>query len=230
MKIVWIGAAGVSVVAHVAFAAWVDTREPAPPVKRPATVMRFVPAKPKPKLVEPPPPPPPPPVAPARPRIVHAVKRAPAPVAPVPKAGIDADASASGDFATAAGPDLAAPVGGEVDHAPPAPPPPPAPPAPRGKRFVPEFKVTRLPTAKTPIHPELPAALRNAQRELHVTVEVEIDEAGRVIHVRVLGPAEPGLDTAVISAVERTEFTPALVGTQPVAVRYHIPFTFRVHG
>jgi protein TonB len=228
MKIVWIGAASVSIVAHVAFAAWVDTREPAPPVKRPSTVMRFVPPNPRPKPVEPPPPPPPP-VAPAKPHVVRAVKRVPAPVTPAPKAGI-ADASAGGDFAAPVGPDLAAPVGGEVEHAPPAPPSPPAPRAPRAKHFVPEFKVTRLPTAKTPIHPDLPAVLRTTQGEIHVTVEVEIDEAGHVVRARVLGPVEPGLDTAVIAAVEHTEFEPALVGTQPVPVRYHIPFTFRVHG
>jgi protein TonB len=227
MKIVWIGAAGVSVIAHVAFAAWVDRREPAPVVKRPATVMRFVP--PKPRSVEPPPPPPPPPVEPAKPRVVHAAKRV-VPAAPAPKAGIDPDTSASGDIAVAAGPDLAAPIGGEVEHAPPAPPPPPLPPAPRAKHFIPEFKVTRLPAPKTPIRPELPAALRTTQGELHVTVEVEIDETGRVVHARVLGRVEPGLDTAVIAAVEHTAFEPALVGTQPVPVRYHIPFTFRVHG
>ena len=228
MKILWIAAASVSVVAHVSFAAWVDAREPAPVVKRATTVMRFVPPKPKPKRVEPPPPPPP---VVTKPRVVRAAvtRPMPAPVTPAPKSGIDADATGPGDFTVDHGPAITGALGGEVDHAPP-PPPPPAPPAPRGKRFVPEFKVTRLPTAKTPIHPELPVALRNAQRELHVTVEVEIDEVGHVVHAHVLGHAEPGLDAAVIAAVEHTEFEPALVGTQPVAVRYHIPFTFRVHG
>jgi hypothetical protein len=34
----------------------------------------------------------------------------------------------------------------------------------------------------------------------------------------------------VVKAAELTEFEPALVGTDPVAVRYRIPYRIRVRG
>jgi periplasmic protein TonB len=228
----WLAAAAISIAAHASFAAWVDARELTPRPPRPTMQMQLVapPPKPAPKIVELPPPPPPPKLQPVR-KIVRAPVAAAAASPPIPSAGIAPDTSSHGDFAVAPGDGIDGVVGDVPTPAPPMPEPAAAaPPAPHGKRFVPEYKVTRLPQAKTPIRPELPEAFRAAQREAHVTVEVEIDETGRVVHARVLGQAELGLDAAVLAAVEKTAFEPALVGAQPVAVRYHIPFTFRVHG
>lgn len=234
----WIVAAAISLAAHASFAAWVETREvPARP-KPHVIEMQMQAPRPRPlpepapvKLPDPPPPPKKP--------VVHKIapKPVPAPVTPeVQKVGIDENKSSSNGLAVAAGGNLEGDVGtgNTMDKTPPAPEPPPAPPAPspapQGKHFVPEFKVTRLPQPRSAIHPELPAAFREAQREAHVTLEVEIDENGHVVHARLVGKDEFGLAAAVVAAVEKTEFEPALVGTQPVPVRYHIPFTFRVHG
>jgi TonB family protein len=153
----------------------------------------------------------------------------------VQKVGIDETTAAKDGLAVQTGGTLEGEVGtgNTMDKTPPqveAPVEPPAPKQTASRHFVPEFKVTRLPQPKSPIQPELPAAFREAQREAHLTVEVEIDETGRVVHAKVLGKDEFGLTAAVVAAVQRTEFEPALVGTQPVPVRYHIPFTFRVHG
>jgi TonB family protein len=230
----WIMAAAISLAAHASFAAWLETREPAKKIAPPAIEMQLSAPKAKPpKIVEPPPPPVVKPVA-------HKVIAKPHPAAAPPpefqKVGIDEDKSSTNGLAVAAGGNLEGEVGtgNTMDKTPPepeAPVAPPAPaPAPAGKHFVPEFKVTKLPQPKSAIRPELPAAFREAQREAHVTVEVEIDETGHVVHAKLVGKDEFGLAGAVLAAVEHTEFEPALVGTQPVPVRYHIPFTFRVHG
>ena len=232
----WLTAAAISLVAHASFAAWVESREPAKKPHRAPIEMRLAAAPkkppPTPKVVEPPPPPPAPPK--------HVVKKlAPAPVAvpEIQKVGVTPDPTNESDLHMAAGSTLEGDVGtgNTMDKVPPppeVPPPAPAAPAPaaQGKHYVPEFKVTRLPQPKSAIRPELPSAFREAQREAHVIIEVEIDEAGHVANAKLVGKDEFGLAPAVIAAVEHTDFEPALVGTQPVPVRYHIPFTFRVHG
>jgi protein TonB len=237
VKNLWISTAVVSLAAHGAFAAWIATKEPAKKPVRPAIEMRLAP--PPPKKVEPPPPPPPEPPKPqlvkklAPKPIVHA---APPQAAPpeVQKVGIDPDMDKGGPALAAGGTSEGTPgTGNTMDKTPAAPPPPPEPPAPAarpGKHFVPIFSVTRMPKAKRAVAPEIPAAFRDAQREALVVVEVELDEQGRVTGARVVRHAEFGLDDAALAAAKQTEFEPALVGTQAVAVRYQIPYRFRVRG
>jgi outer membrane biosynthesis protein TonB len=236
----WILAAAVSFAAHVSFAAWLDARQPAKKPARPAIEMRLAARpKPMPKLVEPPPPPPPEPI---KKPVVRKVIPKPTPAAPAPpppeaqKVGIDENATSKDGLAFSTGGTLEGEMGtgNTMAKAPPAPEPAPAPPAPapapQGKRFVPEYKVSKLPMPRSAIHPELPAAFREANREARLTLEVEIDETGHVVHAKLIGKDEFGLAAAVLAAVEHTEFEPALVGTQPVPVRYHLPLTLRVHG
>ena len=232
----WGAAAAVSVTAHVAFAAWVEAREPAPRTQpRPPVVMELA-AVARPKPVEPPKPPPPPPPPPKPVTIKKVAKHPPAAPPPPPEAprfGSDAPDTPGG---------LPVPKGDTMDAdpvadgqgkepAPPAPPPPPpAPPAPPAKKFLPAYEVTQLPRPKHRVEPEIPEAFRQAQREALVVVELEIDARGKVVSARVLRHAEYGLDDAALAAARQTEFEPALMGTTPVAVRYQIPYRFRVRG
>ena len=63
-----------------------------------------------------------------------------------------------------------------------------------------------------------------------MVIEVEIDASGHVAGARVLKHAEFGLDDAALAAAKQTVFEPALMGTQPVPVRFQIPYRFKVRG
>lgn len=235
MKVLWVTASVVAVGAHVALAAWVETREPPAKPHRPPIEMRLAPA-PKPPKAEPPPPPPPPP---PKPQLVKKLAPRPRPAAPseppppeAPKIGIE-DSAPAGEIAVAPGVSQEGTPGtgnsDTKDPAPPAPPEPPKPAAAPHSHFVPIYQVTRMPKAKHPISPEIPDAFRQAEREALVVVEVELDAAGHVTNAKVIRHAEFGLDDAALAAAKQTEFEPALVGTQPVPVRYQIPYRFQVH-
>lgn len=225
----WIAAAVVSTAAHAGLAAWVETTAPANrPRSRPPIEMQLA------KVVKPPPPPLPPP-PPKQPVLVKkVVKTTPAAPPPpeTPKLGIDPDSSApDGDVTVSAGTTLDTPDPGNSmkQNLPPPPAPMPPAPPPRAKVF-PSYEVTQLPRPKTQVSPEIPDAFRQAQREALVVIEVVIDVRGNVVDARVLRHADEGLDDAALVAARATEFEPALIGTQPVSVRYQIPYRFKVRG
>jgi protein TonB len=232
----WLIAAVVSAAAHVCFAAWVDGHAPARRTPPPPIVMELAQAPKPPPRVLPPPPPPPVVPPPKKPIVVKklAIKPQPAPADPTPpppetaKLGVPDDGP--GDVAVNPGTPDGDPDG-TADKAPPAPPapPPPAPAKPKSQ-FVPIYQVTRLPHAKHAVAPEIPEAFRQANREAQVVIEVELDAQGHVTGARVIRHGEFGLDEAALAAAKQTEFEPALVGTQPVPVRFQIPYRFRVRG
>ena len=235
----WLVAAVVSIAAHVAAASFISQHEATKPrIARPPIEMEIAEVKkppPPPEVKElPPPPPPKKPIVVKKivPKIVPPAVEPPPPAAP--KIGIDPENSANGSsVSVASGVSLDGEVGtGNVMDKtipPPEAPVPPQPPA-KGKRFIPSYQVTRQPIAKHPVQPEIPEAFRDAQREALVVVELEIDETGHVHSARVLRHADFGLDDAALAAAKATEFEPALMGTTPVAVRYQIPYRFKVRG
>jgi protein TonB len=161
-----------------------------------------------------------------------------APPPPAPKIGVSEDATAKDGLAVATGvtTDGTLGTGTSTDPtpeppAPPAPPPPTPAPAPRGPHVFKAFEVTRMPKAIHPAAPVVPDAFKEqAQREAVVVIEVVIDARGNVVDARVLRHADFGLDDAALAAARTTTFEPALVGTDAVAVRYQIPYRFKVRG
>ena len=247
MMRLWLLAIGISAAAHGAFASWVQQREPRKHHPKPPPIeMELSEPEPKPEPEpEPVPEPPPPPKPVLVKKIATKPIEPPPPAAPeppppeeAPKVGIAEDATApGGDMAVATGVTLDGEVGTGTKMEKPKDPPPPQPagqpggrPGGTGKKFVPIYEVTRLPKAKQAVQPDVPEAFRAAQREALVVVEVEIDARGRVMGARVLRGAGFGLEEAALDAAKRTEFEPALVGTKPVAVRFQIPYRFRVRG
>jgi TonB family protein len=166
-------------------------------------------------------------------KLVRAKKSEPAPKeapAPPPKVGVsEAELSPEGEMAVASGVTLDGVLGtgtgtvaktegvqggtgtGRVKH-------------------VPIFAVTRLPKAKSVVEPDVPESYRSRSRDIVVVLELDIDAQGRVEGVRVIRGAGSDLDRAVMRAAEETEFEPALVGADPVPVRYRIPYRIRVRG
>ncbi len=232
----WIAAGIVSAIAHVGFAALVENTEPK---KKPLPPIEMHLAKLPPKQLEPPPPPPPPP-APKKPELVKKIVKSLPPPPQTQRVGISKEATTdTSDVAVSTGvtTDGVLGTGTSMDKdlpppppEPPAPPPPPPPPAVKKMKFFPSYEVTQLPRAKSAAQPEIPAAFRDAQREALVVVEVEIDASGRVVSARVIKHADYGLDDSALAAAKQTTFEPALMGTQPVAVRFQIPYRFKVRG
>lgn len=233
--LLWTAAIVCSIAAHAAAAVWVGKpREIGrdKPQHRPVEIVLAEPPVPPPPAPEPPPPPPEPPRVERRPRPVARPVEPPASTPPPAAAGLPDDALSEGG-------DVAVPPGhfetgmlstGDLFGEAGAPPAPPAPPAPRATRYVPIYQVTRLPRPTRPVVPEVPEAFRDSRREALVVVEVDIDARGRVTAARVVREAGFGLDESALSAARRTVFSPAEVNGKAVAVRFQIPFRFRVRG
>lgn len=233
----WMIAAAVSAAAHVAFAAWVENAEPNKKARPPIEMsLAKLPPKPEPPKAEPPPPPPPPePPKPKQPKVVKKLSTPPPPPE-TQRVGVDESATTDkGEVAVSTGVTNDGVLGTgtsmnkDLPPPPPAPPAPPPPPPPKPK-FFPSYEVTKLPSIKKAVQPEIPDAFRRAQREALVVIEVEIDVRGKVVGARVLRKADFGLDEAALAAAKATEFEPALMGTTPVPVRYQLPYRFKVRG
>ncbi|HTK28478.1 MAG TPA: energy transducer TonB [Vicinamibacterales bacterium] len=102
-------------------------------------------------------------------------------------------------------------------------PPPPPPPPPRAPM--------RLHTGMEPprkivnVDPIYPIAARASRIEGVVILEAVLDEAGRVVSVRVLRPA-PLLDQAAVDAVKQWRFTPTLLNGVPVPIVMTVTVNF----
>jgi protein TonB len=235
----WVLAGVVSVAAHGAAGAFIETREPHKRIPRaiemhmqPVAKKQIAKPEPKPEPVKPPPPP-----KIVKPKLVKKLAPKPVPVMepeappPSPKSGTQPESLSENGLAVPDGTTNDGEPGTGTENAPPAPPAPPAPvePKPAGKKFVPIYQVTRMPKAKHAVMPEATDAFRQAQREALVVVEVELDAQGRVMAAKAVKKAGFGLDEAAVTAARATEFEPAFVGDQPVPVRYQIPYRFKVH-
>lgn len=165
---------------------------------------------------------------PARPRPPSRRPRPPR-ATPPPEVGVPAgELSSRGGIAVGVGTSLEGPLGSAVAAVAGAGAPPTA--LRRGRVFVPIYRVTRMPQPRHRVLPEVPDAFRSTGGEATVVVEVAIDERGAVLSARVVRGAGRDLEEAALAAARRTEFAPALVGNRPVAVRYQIPYRFRIRG
>ncbi len=61
-----------------------------------------------------------------------------------------------------------------------------------------------------------------------VTLQVIVDTSGAKHHVRVVTPLGYGLDAAAVATIEKTQFTPALVGGQPATVMFYLKENFSI--
>ena len=106
----------------------------------------------------------------------------------------------------------------------------PAPAAPAASRFLPPLLQRHFPAT-------YPAAARQAGREAVVTLEVLVNEQGRVDHVKLLRPAGAGpvdaadpaarlFDEAAVKAARHLVFFPGLADGKPVKVRVTYAYRF----
>jgi protein TonB len=78
------------------------------------------------------------------------------------------------------------------------------------------------------IEPQYTETARRVRLEGTVIVQAVIDEAGRVVDVKILKPLPMGLDKAAVDAVSRWRFKPATLYGRPVKVYYSLTVNFRV--
>ena len=165
------------------------------------------------------PPPPPPPAQPPNPPPMPAPPPptgGPPQPPPPPQFGLEeADLSATGDLAVAAGNTIM-----QEPEPLTVPPPPPLPPAPI---FV--DQVPRILRGEIPAYPD-----RAVERGLEGTVLVliTIDTSGAITAAAVEKSAGPDLDQAALKAARATLFQPPMRGGRKVPARFRAPYEFKL--
>ncbi len=94
--------------------------------------------------------------------------------------------------------------------------------------YVPFYLVEELPQALTSINPDYPEEARSLGVEGRVTMEIGLDEKGKVWEVTILKSPHPSLSAAARKAVLKTHFTPAKLNGQARAVKMQFSIRFRL--
>lgn len=105
---------------------------------------------------------------------------------------------------------------------------------------APTFPVNAAPTMISPVNvsvrfrervePEYPVMMRIANREGTVVMELEVDEAGRLLDVKLLKSAGAEFDSSAEAAIRASTFEPAMIGTTPVRAKVQVHIPFRLTG
>ena len=88
-------------------------------------------------------------------------------------------------------------------------------------------QVTQLPHFLYQVKADYPETAKRANIEGVVILQVDIDAAGGVKKVGLIQGLGYGCDEAALSAAQRSTFSPALAGGEPVPVRIRIPYRFK---
>ena len=166
------------------------------------------PPPPKTELAPPPPNEPPPPDA--------------KPSAPVMIGVTMSSTSSSGGFAAPVGNTLygAAPkVAPKPEDVKPYAPPP-------GGRYVPPYKVTKLPELLSEFKAAYPEEARKLGLEGQVVLRLTVDATGKVVRSALIKSAGHGFDEAALDAVKRFHFKPGTEGDEAVATEITYTYTF----
>jgi protein TonB len=97
-------------------------------------------------------------------------------------------------------------------------------------RYVPPFKVTRLPEKETEVEARYPEEARKLGLEGQVVLRLTIDAKGSVVLVKVVRSAGHGFDEAAVEALKRFRFKPAMEGSDPVATEITYTYTFQLEN
>ena len=111
----------------------------------------------------------------------------------------------------------------EVSDEPPPPPPPAPTPPPKPKTIVSGGVLNGKATSKPP--PAYPQIAKAARAAGTVTVQIVVDEQGRVISASAVS-GHPLLQQAAVAAARQARFSPTLLSGQPVKVSGVITYNF----
>lgn len=90
-------------------------------------------------------------------------------------------------------------------------------------------KITRLPSFLRKIEPVYPSSERRAGIQSSVLAEITIDNKGKLQTIKIVKSAGIHFDNAVIDALKKSQFSPAYIDNEPVAVRVIVPFRFNLN-
>jgi periplasmic protein TonB len=168
-----------------------------------------------PPRTEPPPPPPkrPPPKSAAKPVAQKSAPQPPNPDAPAPESVVGLDDGSFGESGSGPGFQVGNTLMGDpTTVAQPAPAPaPPAPPGPAPKQVA-----ARMLTKEPPGSLEYTTHARKLGIEGLIVVELELDETGKVVRVRLRKKLEDSLDSRVLDALKEAAFSPATLAGRAV--------------
>jgi len=94
--------------------------------------------------------------------------------------------------------------------------------------YLPVFEVTTLPKIIFKAEPKYPEMARKAGIEGIVVLELDINEKGQVINIKVVRSGGFGFDQSAIEAIKKTKFSPALKYGKPVPIRVRLPVKFEL--
>jgi TonB family protein len=97
-----------------------------------------------------------------------------------------------------------------------------------GVSFLPVTRLTKIPAFTRRTQPVYPETERMTGRESSVTAEVDLDEKGSIMEIRIVESGGKAFDSAIETALRKSLFTPGYIKNQPVPVRIQIPFVFKL--
>lgn len=97
-----------------------------------------------------------------------------------------------------------------------------------GNVFVPINRLTRIPTFTKRVEPVYPENERLIGKETVVLAEIDLDEKGSIIEIRIIDSGGKPFDSAVENALRKSQLTPGYVKDKAVPIRVQIPFVFKL--
>lgn len=92
--------------------------------------------------------------------------------------------------------------------------------------YLPIFEVTMKPKLKFWIKPVYPESARQTGVEGFVLAEIDLNEKGRVVNIRIIKSTGEAFEKSAIKALKNAKFRPAYKGGDPVSVRFRQPIRF----
>lgn len=94
--------------------------------------------------------------------------------------------------------------------------------------FVPIARLTKIPTFSRRVEPVYPENERVLGKETVVLAEIDLDEKGSIIEIRIINSGGKAFDQAVENALKKSQLTPGYTKDRAVPVRVQIPFAFKL--
>ncbi len=89
-----------------------------------------------------------------------------------------------------------------------------------------DYLITKMPVLKDEVRIPYPSLPKKKGIQGAVVMDILIDGAGKVREVTLVDGPDPDLNSAAVNATKNFQFSPALIGDKPVAVRIRYAYRF----
>jgi TonB family protein len=97
-----------------------------------------------------------------------------------------------------------------------------------GDPFVPISRLTKIPAFAFRMEPVYPERSRIKGKESSVIAEIDLDNKGSIIEIRIIKSGGKDFDQSVRIAILASAFTPGYINDRAVPVRVQIPYVFKL--